>query len=146
FACSRGNPHACSIAIKEGMMRLREWTPAFVLATIAVMQAAGTPQFTIPPSKHLPFASIAPATDPLAACDAQGRRGTVAPNPEKQRESQAKNNLWVVGTPVLLDFTDFSTLQASIPSTLNLSMSRTTLEQPRKVKNGSVGEGSLVKM
>jgi len=128
------------------MMRLREWTPAFVLATIAVTQAAGAPHFTIPASKHLPFASIAPATDPLAACDAQGRYGTTAPNAEKQRESQAKNNLWIVGTPVPVDFADFSTLEASIPSTLNLSMSRATLQQSRKVQHGSVGEGSLVKM
>ena len=84
------------------------------LAALVLLQA---PQFTIPAGKHLPFAAIAPATDPMSVCDAQGRTGATQPSPQKQRENAAKNNLWVTGTPTAMEFNDFTTLQRAVGNT-----------------------------
>jgi hypothetical protein len=119
---------------------------AYVLWGLVALGVLQTPQFTIPAGKHLPFASIAPASDPLAICDADGRTGTTQPSAKKQRENAAKNNLWVTGTPTAMEFNDFTTLQVAVGNTPDLTNDRQKVATPRTVTHGSVGEGSLVRL
>jgi hypothetical protein len=112
-------------------------------AALAFLQV---PQFTIPSGKRLPFTAIAPSTDPMAVCDAEGRTGSTQPSAAKQRENTAKNNLWVTGVPTPVEFSDFSALQSAVGNSPNLTTSRRVVEAPQKVTHGTVGEGSLVQL
>jgi hypothetical protein len=119
---------------------------AYVLVAVSTLALLQAPQFTIPPGKHLPYAIIAPAADPLAACDADGVTTGNAPSAQKKRENAAKNNLWVTGTPTALEFADFTTLQNAIGDKPDLTASRKIVETPRTVEHGKAGEGSLVQL
>lgn len=121
---------------------------------IGLMQSA--PQFTVPAGKSLPFRPIAPTTDPMAACNAGGQDSMTHPTAAKQRESSAKNNLWVTGPATPIDFNDLDTLQSAVTTqkadgtftypNFSNAPSRAQVEQARAVAHGSVGEGSLVKI
>jgi hypothetical protein len=118
----------------------------YVLIGISTLAFLQPPQFTIPPGKHLPYASIAPATDPLAACDANGVTTGNAPSAQKKLENAAKNNLWVTGTPTPLEFADFTTLQTAVGNKPNLTSSRKIVQTLRNVTHGKAGEGTLVQL
>jgi len=113
------------------------------VSALAFMQA---PQGTFPPRNQLPFAAIAPATDPMSVCDAEGSSPTSHPNDAKRRKNAAKNNLRATGAPTAVEFSDFSKLQSAVGNTPNLTTSRKVVETPQKVTHGSVGEGSLVQL
>jgi hypothetical protein len=120
---------------------------AYVLAGVSALAFVQAPQFTIPSGTQLPYASIAPSSDPLAVCDAQGvTAGKPVPSAAKKRQNAAKNDLWVAGLATSMAFADFSALQLAVGNSPKLASSRKVVQTLRKVTNGDVGEGSLVQL
>jgi hypothetical protein len=122
-----------------------------VAAATASLAAMQTFHFTLPAQCQLPFASIAPQSDPYDACDVSGRMaGHATPAKAKMLESQSKNNFCADTSEVVpIHFEDFSRLEAGTdPSTMDLGNGRDDLKiiEDVMVHGHEVGEGTVVQL
>ena len=105
--------------------------------------------FKLPAGCTLPFASIAPTSDPAGSCPNEGSGTNLAPikDAAKVREDLAKNTFCAdFSQPVPVDFKILRDMQAKAPAKSKLVSSRAALQKFFPVGDQKIGEGTVVQI
>jgi len=123
--------------------------PCFGIAVLVATTAFAEQDmngFALRPGCVLPYAAIAPASDPFSSCDNAGRmRGSPLPSLTERLQSVAKNNLCSDATsPVPLRHSQLTELPQPKPA--DIARSRMSLRELTTISGRRIGEGTVIQM